>query len=167
MRLALTGLFLARWTEEIHDEWTRNVAANRPDISPESLARCRRLMNEHVPDSLVTDYESLIPSLNLPDPDDRHVLAAAIQSGAGIIVTFNLSDFPAAVLAGHSIEAIGPDDFIVSLWGESPAAVLDAVRRQRTALKNPPKAAEEFLATLEQCGLPVTVARLNGHASEI
>lgn len=167
MRLALTGLFQARWTEEIHDEWTRNVAANRPDISPESLARCRRLMNEHVPDSLVTGYESLIPSLTLPDPDDRHVLAAAIRGGAGTIVTFNLSDFPASVLASHSIEAIGPDDFVVSLWSESPAAVLEAVRRQRASLKNPPKSAEELLATLEQCGLPATAARLSGHAGEI
>jgi len=71
MRLALTGLFQARWTEQIHDEWTRNVAANRPDITTESLARCRRLMDEHVPDCLVTEYEALIPTLALPDLDDR------------------------------------------------------------------------------------------------
>ncbi len=89
MRLALADLFQARWTDEFHDEWTRNVAANRPNISPESLARCRKLMDEHVPDCLVTGYEPLIPSLSLPDPDDRHVLAAAIHRGAGQIVTFN------------------------------------------------------------------------------
>jgi hypothetical protein len=77
VQLALTDLFQARWTDEIHDEWVRNVLANRPDISPESLARCR-LMDLHVTDCLVTGYESLIPTLTLPDANDRHVLAAAI-----------------------------------------------------------------------------------------
>src|SRR3954468_23279831 len=79
MRLALTDLFQARWTEEIHDEWIRNVLATRPDVTKESLVRCRELMDQHVPDSLVTGYELLIPTLALPDPDDRHVLAAAIH----------------------------------------------------------------------------------------
>src|SRR3954468_18597089 len=78
MRLALSDLFQARWTDEIHDEWTRSVAADRPDISPASLSRSRKLMDEHVPDCLIGGYEPLIPSLTLPDPDDRHVLAAAI-----------------------------------------------------------------------------------------
>jgi len=90
MQLALADLFQARWTDAIHDEWTRNVAANRPDSSPAGLARCRKLMDEHVPDCLVTGYEALIPTLTLPDVDDRHVLAAAIHGGAGLIVTFNL-----------------------------------------------------------------------------
>ena len=66
MQLALADLFQARWTDEIHDEWTRNVLANRPDISPASLARCRELMDEHVPDCLVTEYEALIPTLHFP-----------------------------------------------------------------------------------------------------
>ncbi len=167
MRLAVTDLFQARWTDEIHDEWTRNVAVNRPDISAASLARCRTLMDQHVPDSLVVGYESIIPSLNLPDPDDRHVVAAAIRAGASVIVTFNLRDFPASSLAPHSIEAVHPDDFITGLWGESPFAVLDAVRRQRAGLKNPPITAKELLATLERCGLAATVAGLRAHAAEI
>lgn len=157
MRLALTGLFQARWTEQIHDEWTRSVAAKRPDLSAASLARCRELMNEHVPDSLVVGYESLIPTLSLPDPDDRHVLAAAIHGGAGVIVTFNLRDFPASTLANHSIEAVHPDEFITNLWTESPDAVIDAARRQRASLKKPPKTAAELLAALEWCGLKATV----------
>src|SRR3954468_4203517 len=119
MRLALTGLFQARWTDAIHDEWTRNVLADRPDVTRESLERCRRLMDEHVPDCLVTGYEFLIPTLSLPDPDDRHVLAAAVHGGAGAIVTFNLKDFPASVLGGYHIEPVHPDEFIVRLWDES------------------------------------------------
>jgi hypothetical protein len=167
MRLALTDLFQARWTNQIHDEWTRNVLANRPDITPASLARCRQLMDEHVPDCLVTEYEAIIPALTLPDLDDRHVLAAAIQGGAGLIITFNLSDFPASVLEQFDIEAIHPDEFIVRLWNEHPDAVLEAMRLQRTGLKKPPKTAAEYMATLEQCQLLETVARLRTYAALI
>ena len=85
MQLALTDLFQARWTAEIHEEWTRNVLSNRPDISPQSLSRCRELMDEHVTDCLVTGYEGLIPTLTLPDPGDRHVLATAIHGGASLV----------------------------------------------------------------------------------
>ncbi len=167
MRLALTDLFQARWTEEIHDEWIRNVLATRPDVTKESLVRCRDLMDQHVPDSLVAGYELLIPTLTLPDPDDRHVLAAAIHGGAGVIVTFNLKDFPASVLGGYHIEAMHPDEFIVRLWDESPESVLDAVRRHRAALKRPPKTAADYLATLGQCRLTETVTRLLPHEGEI
>jgi len=167
MRLALTDLFQARWTNQIHDEWTRNVAVNRPDITLASLARCRQLMDQHVPDCLVTGYEVLIPTLTLPDPDDRHVLAAAIHGGAGLIITFNLSDFPASILERFDIEAIHPDEFIVRVWDERPADVLEAMRLQRAGLKKPPKTAVEYIATLEQCQLPETAARLRPYAAQI
>jgi hypothetical protein len=167
MRLALTGLFRARWTEEIHDEWIRSVLADRPDVTRESLVRCRELMDRHVPDCLVSGYEPLIPTLALPDPDDRHVLAAAIHGGAGAIVTFNLGDFPAPVLSQYNVEAVHPDEFVVRLWDESPESVLDAVRRQRAALRRPPKTAAEYLATLGQCRLSEAVSRLRPHEEEI
>lgn len=167
MRLAMANLFQARWTDKIHDEWTRNVAANRPDISPQSLARCRRLMDEHVPDSLVEGYETLIPGLTLPDPDDRHVLAAAIHGGAGLIVTFNLRDFPASALAEYPVEAIHPDEFISNLWAESPDELLAVLSRQRAGLRHPPKSAEELLSTLEQCGLMNPVARIRPFSDRI
>ena len=92
VELARTGLFQARWTEEIHAEWLRNVLADRPNTSVEKLARTKQLMNEAVLDSVVIGYEDLIMGLNLPDPDDRHVLAAAIHCGANIIVTKNLKE---------------------------------------------------------------------------
>jgi PIN domain len=167
VRLALSDLFQARWTDEIHDEWTRNVLADRPEISPASLTRCRRLMDLHVPDCLITGYESLIPTLALPDADDRHVLAAAIHGAAAIIVTFNLSDFPASILSQFHIEAIHPDEFVSRLWDEEPEFVLEALRLQRAGLKNPTKSAAEFLATLEQRRLSETVARLRPFAAQI
>ena len=117
IRLAQAGLVRARWTETIHDEWIRNVLKDNPQLSAERLARTRTLMNEAVRDCLVTGYEDLIESLSLPDPDDRHVLAAAIRAGAEVIVTYNLKDFPAETLARFDIEAQHPDDFLVSLLG--------------------------------------------------
>lgn len=160
IRLAQTGLVRARWTEAIHDEWVRNVLKDNPTLSPERLARTRSLMNGAVRDCLVTGYEDLIESLALPDPDDRHVLAAAIRANAEVIITLNLKDFPAGVLAGHSLEAQHPDEFLGSLFDAAPGPVLGTVKRQREGLRNPPKTAAELLVTLECQGLVQTVARL-------
>jgi predicted nucleic acid-binding protein len=86
-------------------------------------------MDAAVPDALVTDYDSLVEGLDLPDEDDRHVLAAAIKCNASVIVTFNLKDFPKAVLGVFDIEPLHPDDFIAELWDLDKAAVLEAAQR--------------------------------------
>lgn len=164
MRLALAGLVYARWTDAIHDEWVRSVLRDNPELSPDRLARTRSLMNEAVRDCLVTGYEHLIESLSLPDPDDRHVLAAAIRADAEAIVTFNLKDFPAETLAGYGVETLHPDEFLESLFGFAPGPVCAAVKRQRDALRNPPKTADELLATLEANGLTQAVSRLRPFA---
>lgn len=118
------------------------------------------LMNAHVLDALITGHETLIPSLTLPDPDDRHVLAAGICGGVDAIITYNLSDFPPQVLKTYGIEAQHPDDFIACQLDLAPARVLTALREQRSALKRTPRTLDEFLATLEQQRLVQTVARL-------
>ena len=105
MRLTLTDLYRARWTDMIHDEWTGNVLKQRPDLKAEDLERTRSLMNAHVRDSLVTGFEHLIPAVELTDPDDRHVVAAAIHGGASLIVTFNLKDFPPEQLKRYNLVA--------------------------------------------------------------
>ena len=150
----------ARWTDTIHDEWLRNVLKDNPRLSAERLARTRSLMNDAVRDCLVSGYEDLIATLSLPDPDDRHVLAAAIRARADVIVTYNLSDFPAPTLALFDIEPLHPDDFLLFLLDVAPGAVCTAVKRQRASLQNPPRTAEELLATLESQGLTQTVAQL-------
>ena len=160
IRLAQAGMVRGKWTETIHDEWLRNVLKDKPHLSADRLARTRDLVNEAVRDCLVTDYEELIDSLALPDPDDRHVLAAAIRAGAEVIVTFNLSDFPPESLAHHDVEALHPDGFLVGLLDVAPDTVCATVKRQRESLRNPPKTVEELLTTLEGQGLPRTVARL-------
>ena len=77
MRLTLNGLFQARWSADVHEEWIRSLLRDRPDLPRERLLQVRDAMDEHAADCLVTGYESLIENLQLPDPDDRHVLAAA------------------------------------------------------------------------------------------
>ena len=160
LRLAMTELFRARWTDHIHEEWIRSVLNNRKDLSAKHLKRTRQLMDQAVPDCLVTDYEDLIDSLELPDPDDRHVLAAATRCQAGVIVTFNLDDFPNNILGQYGIEAQHPDEFIGHLLDLDPGAVCNAARQQRQALRNPPKSSGEFLDTLLRQGLAGTVAQL-------
>jgi hypothetical protein len=83
-----------------------------------------------------------------PDPDDRHVLAAAIRAGADVIVTFNLADFPSDVLSPFNIEARHPDDFVLALIDLDEETVCAAVERQRAGLKNPPKSVDDHLETL-------------------
>jgi hypothetical protein len=160
MHLALSDLFRAKWTDQIHEEWMRSVLDSRPDLTREQLERTRALMNAHARDCLVTGYEDLIPTLALPDENDRHVLAAAIRGRATVIVTFNLADFPAASLAPYEIEAQHPDEFVAGLIEQHPGPACAAVKRQRESLKRPPKTVDELLAALERCQLPQTVGRL-------
>lgn len=160
MHLALTDLYRAKWTNAIHDEWIRNVLANRPDLKQSQLERTRDLMNSHVRDSLVEGYEKLIPVLSLPDPDDCHVLAAAIRSSASVIVTYNLKDFPSKTIKEYGIEAQHPDDFLNHLIDLSPYVFCGAIRRLRLSLKNPPKNTDEYLDILKKQLLTKTVDTL-------
>ena len=121
-------------------------------------------MNANADDCLVTNYHDIISSVALPDPNDQHVLAAAIRSGADVIVTFNLKHFPKNVIDQYGIEAQHPDEFITHLIDLAPHAVCTAAKRQRESLKNPPKSIAEFLDTLERLGLPQTVAGLRQFA---
>jgi predicted nucleic acid-binding protein len=160
MYLAMTDLFRAKWTDAIHEEWMRNVQIDYPDISRAKVERVRDLMNAHVRDCLVTGYEDLIAALTLPDPDDRHVLAATIRAGADVIVTANLKDFPAETLKCYGIEAQHPDEFIHHLLDLAPGTVCTAAKKQHESLKNPPLTVEQYLESLERQGLAQTVADL-------
>ncbi len=160
VRLGGTALFRARWTDTIHEEWIRSVLENRPDLSRVRLERTRDLMNEHILDSLVTDYKDLIPNIELPDANDRHIVAAAIHCRADIIVTFNLKDFPASVLSPYNIEVRHPDMFVLHLLDLEAQLICATIRQQRLDLKNPAKTVEEMLDILAQQGLEQSVARL-------
>ena len=158
--LAVRDFFNARWSDDIHEEWMRSVKKNRPDIEPEKLDRVRDLMDAHVRDCLVSDYRELIDTLELPDPDDRHVLAAAIVAKADYIVTFNLRDFPPGNLRRYGIEALHPDKFVMLLFEMSASKVCAAAREHHLSHRNPALSAEDYLLQLERQELPHTVAAL-------
>jgi hypothetical protein len=160
IRIANTGIVRARWSDAILDECFRNILEQRPDLKAEALGRTRELMKQAVPDCLVSGFEALINGLDLPDRDDRHVLAAAIQAGAQAIVTFNLRDFPDDKLAPHKVEAKHPDDFVLDTIDLAPGIVANVLSEQAGALKNPPRTVGELLDTLRGQGLVRSVAKL-------
>lgn len=158
--LATTDLFRGRWSERVHEEWTGAVLKKYPGVDRRSLARVRALMDTHVLDCVVTGYEPLIDGLVLPDPKDRHVLAAAIRCGAQVIVTRNLKDFPLSATERYGIEAQHPDDFVASLLDLSAGEVCASVKRCRGRLRRPPMSVDEYLACLEGHELLETVSEL-------
>lgn len=154
--LAQTKLFRARWSAEIHDEWIRNLLCNRPDLTREAIVGISRQMDRAVKDVLVTGYEALIPSLNLPDANDRHVVAAAITCRASCIVTFDLKHFPPATLEPFGLHAVHPDKFLLDVESLEPAAFAGAVKDDLVHYINPPKTVSEYAASLRKAGVPDT-----------
>ena len=155
LSLAVERLYHARWSATIHDEWTRNLAKDRPDLAAR-LPAVVELMNASVPDCLVTNYEKLADCIELPDPDDRHVVAAAIVGHADAIVTFNTKDFPEAVLGPYGIEVQHPDEFLMNQLQLQKVPALSAIKKMRTRWTNPVRPAEELIAAFEKRGLPLT-----------
>lgn len=160
MRLTVSLAFQPIWTDTIQDEWTRNVLANRPELDRKQIERTRALMERYGRDWQAPHYERYIERVELPDENDRHVVAAAIAGGASIIVTYNLKDFPDAALAAHGIRAQHPDTFLSDLLQQEPDAFSEAIRALLEALKNPPKTFEQLLYLMRAQGLHETARRL-------
>ncbi len=150
-----------RWSEAILDEMVRTILARRPDLEPDRLARTRQLMCEAVPDCLVTGFEPLIEGLDLPDPGDRHVLAAGIKAGAQVIVTYNDRHFPDAALRPFDIEAQHPDEFLVSLFDLDGSTVKEAFAELVASLSRPPSTNVEVVEALRRRGLIRAAQRLS------
>jgi predicted nucleic acid-binding protein len=135
--IASSKLFRVRWTNQIHDEWVERRLQRYPDLDRAQLERRRQRMIEEFPDSVVTGYEGLIDQIVLPDPKDRHALAAAITCAAHVIVTSDLSHFQEPILSRYSIAAQHPDDFIVDqidLHSESLQLVSLAIAQHKLSL---------------------------------
>jgi predicted nucleic acid-binding protein len=153
LNLADVGFYSPKWSDEINDEWVRNLLKNRPDLTEKQLKKTVIAMNNAFEDANIIGYENIIKHLTLPDPGDRHILAAAIKSKSQKIITFNLKHFPASKLNKLSIVAESPDDFISDLIKiDKPRATI-ALNNQVNKLMNPPKTAKEVLIALEKCGL--------------
>jgi hypothetical protein len=152
------GVLRVKWTGRIHQEWVRAVRRQRPDLGLEDLRRICQLMDQHVRGCRVRGYRRWESRLTLPDPNDRHVLAAALACVADIIVTFNTRDFPAALLSPFGVTALTPDPFVL-LFLEADL-VATAAAEHRASLRRPPLSAAAYLDALHRNGLPATAAVL-------
>jgi len=168
IRVAIGHKVRAHWTDQILDEVFENLIENRPDLDRVRLARTRVLMGKALPDAKVTGYESLVPALELPDPDDRHVLAAAIRAGAQMIVTSNLKDFPPECLSPFAIEAKGPDDFLVDQYHLDPVVMNMHVAMITAdwAAKRPDSTPGDVYEHLEAAGIIQLTALLRAAGSD-
>ncbi len=148
MHLGIAGAARICWSAKIEAEWTRNVITKRPDLEPSRILRTAKRMNEAIPDALIQDFEAIETRLELPDFDDRHVLAAAIKANADVIITKNLRDFPLGILAQYDIKALHPDEFVFERLQLEPLLIILAIKTLQLSLKNPPKTILEVLNTL-------------------
>jgi hypothetical protein len=136
-------------------------------LERKKLERTRDLMNLNTRDCLITGYDNLIPVLQLPDPNDRHVLAAAIIGRCDVIVTQNIKDFPDEELNNYGIEVQHPDEFLCNHLNLAPGLFCSAIRKVRKRLKKPPFTSQQFLEMLTRQGLVATAAELEQFADVI
>ena len=125
LRLAETPrLYLPRWSAMILDEVKRTQMTKLKRPFPEELAGYwRQEVTAAFPEAAISGFEHLLPQLT-NDEKDRHVLAAAIQGSVSVIVTFNVKHFPAAALEPWKVQAVHPQDYLLTLYSMNPAVVL-------------------------------------------
>lgn len=159
MQLGVNHVVAPRWTDAIHDEWIESLCADGR-AARERLLRTRDIMKRVLPEADVGGYEHRIAELTLPDPDDRHVLAAAIEAGADVILGFNLRDFPPEALAPHGILAEDADAFLCTPHATDPDAIVAVVDAARLNLSRTAPSAEQFARVLERQRLVNFATRL-------
>jgi hypothetical protein len=166
VQAATDRLVAARWTDEIHDEWMRNVASAR-DVPMTKLQHLRQFMNETLPAAMVTGYQNHIGAVNLPDPDDRHVVAAGIAAGANLVLTWNLRHFPAQELQKFGLRRETPDDFLSHLYDEAPEVVIGSLAKSRRNLTKSKISAPDFITILDRQRLVQLATRAQAHLSDL
>ncbi|MGJ5178572.1 PIN domain-containing protein [Bradyrhizobium oligotrophicum] len=149
VQTAVDRLVEARWTDAIHDEWIRNLAADASAIPIARLQVTRRLMNDALPAATISGYEGHIPDVTLPDPDDRHVVAAAIAAKASLLLTWNLRDFPEREITKFGLRAMTPDDFLSGLFENVPELLIGSLANARRNLRKSRVGTSDFIAILK------------------
>ncbi|MFC6102772.1 PIN domain-containing protein [Olivibacter domesticus] len=152
-------LYTPKWSAHIFDEWQRVM--QRKGISEEEAARRTKAPNHAFPDALVMNYEGLIPTLTLPDPDDCHVLAAAIKANANLIVSNNIKDFPKEYLSTFGLSVKTADDFLTDIIDLNHEVSIQAFREMVLHKKNPKLDEYQVLDQLRKCGLKDTADYLH------
>lgn len=159
VQFGIDSIIAPRWTVRINEEWVRNlVTAGR--APRDRLLLTLDLMNGALPDAEVSGWEAFMEGLTLPDPNDRHVLAAAIAAGATAILTMNLRDFPRSTLAPHGVVAVHPDDFLCRLHDADPDLLRASTEAAHANLSRSAPAFSDYLRALERQSLPQLTRRL-------
>ena len=159
LSLAHADLYSAKWSAHIRLELVRSLTTNFPN-SQSTIEQLADTMEASIPDCLVTGYEHLINGLDLPDQDDRHVLAAAITGHADAIITFNHKDFPNEILDSFGIELQTPDEFVLNQIMLKGTIALSAIKAMRLRWERPQCTAMALVDLLEQRSMPLTAAHL-------
>ena len=167
VQAAVDRLVEARWTDAIHDEWIRNLTANAPAIPIERLQITRRLMSDALPMAMVNGYEEHIPEVTLPDPNDRHVVAAAITAKASLILTWNLRHFPESELKKFGLRKMTPDAFLCGILDKVPDLVISSLANARRNLSKTRVSASDFIRILESQKLVQLVKLVGKHVSDL
>jgi hypothetical protein len=115
----------------------------------------------------VVGYQTIIPSVALADPDDRHVLAAAVAAGASVIVTWNVRDFPVAELRKHRLRKLTPDVFLADLYVQLPDVMVQVTGRARRNLRQSKLSAQEFLDALRRQKLVRFASKVEQHLDKL
>lgn len=165
LEFASVGLFRLVLSETILTEWQRSLETRFGD-SPEKAAAPVQTVREAFCSAIVDVPVSLINGIKLPDPDDRHVLAAALVGKAAAIITSNLKDFPDEICGGYGMEIIHPDTFIVNIIDLDEPRAASAIRKARERWKNPPYNAEQVIDAFTAKGMVQTSQRLR-HLAEL
>ncbi len=160
LRLGEAEFFKPLWSNEIVAELSHNLQEVVAD--PEKIDHLVDEMGRVFDDSLVEGYEALIPTMTC-DQKDRHVLAVAVHAQSGMLVTFNVSDFPESSTDPYAIDVKTPDEFLLDQLDLSPFRVLRALQDQAAAYKDPEKTIHELLAILSRSGVPAFVEEVRRH----
>src|SRR5664280_2247457 len=138
LRLAEREMYRPVWSGRILDETKRAVKTLHPELSAEQIKHRFDCMDEAFEDASVSGWESLESSIDLPDENDRHVVACALVAGADAIVTNNIRDFPDQILAPLNIEVIRLDDFLLDIFDLAPEEFAAVIREQVNDAMYPP-----------------------------
>lgn len=154
LRAAERGLFIPRWSPVIMREAYEAITKIHPNITATRRQARLTSMDTRFPDACVQWHMSLIDDIDLPDPDDRHVVAAARIGNADVIVTRNVKDFPEKTLQVFGLEVVDPDCFLRDMLDLFPKAMLSVIQEQAADTKRPPLSVEGVLKSLERAGVP-------------
>ncbi|SDB74271.1 PIN domain-containing protein [Belnapia rosea] len=167
VQCAVDRLARARWSDDIHEEWIRNLLEANPGLARERLERTRRLMDRALPDALVAGHRRHIPAVSMPDPKDRHVVAAAIEAGAEAVVSAD-RHFRDGDLQPHGLAVWRPGDFLMRLYRADPEATVACMANARRNLRRSAPTSAEFVAGLRRTGkLDDFCGALDRHLSDL